>query len=323
MLILVTGGFGSVGLSIINELLLRGHNVRVLELETKKTQKNVKQYTDRIEVLWGNLLEPACLPKAVENIDVVVHLAGVLPPLTETNKELCFKVNVEGTHNLLRAIKNSKSQPPLIFASSASVMGPTQNRAPPISAYDTPNPTTNYTQSKVQVEQELKTSGLRYCICRFGAVLPTQKLADFSLIKNAFDIPLNARVEMVLDLDVAVAISNAAELMISGDSLDGKIINIAGGKANGFQRYGRDLTQAIFEVMGIGKLDENRFTKNEYFLDWLDTEESQRLLNYQNHTYEQLLDLYMKPYKKYRPFFRLFSPIIRWYLERQSPYQSN
>lgn len=113
---------------------------------------------------------------------------------------------------------------------------------------------------------------------------------------------------MVLDLDLAVAISNAVELMEKGDSLNGKILDIGGGKANGFQRYGRDLTQSIFEVMGIGKLDEKCFTTKEYFLDWMDTEESQRLLQYQNHTYEQILELYLKPYKKFRPFVKLFSP---------------
>ncbi len=323
MFILVTGGFGSVGLSIVNELLQRGHRVRVMELDSKKTRKYAEQYGNSIEVLWGNLLDPTSLHKAVMDVDVIVHLAGILPPLTEENKELCFKVNVGGTRNLLDAIKTRANPPPIVFASSASVMGPTQSRTPPISAYEPTNPTTNYTHSKVQVEQDLKNSGLSYCICRFGAVLSTQKSADTSLIKNAFDIPLDARVEMILDLDVAVAIANAVELMGKGDVLNGKILNIAGGKANGFQRYGRDLTQAIFEVMGIGKLDEKRFTTNEYFIDWLDTEESQRLLKYQNHTYQQMLDLSIKPYKKFRPLIKLFSPFIRWFLERQSPYHTN
>ena len=321
MFILVTGGFGQVGLSIVNELLQRGHRVRVMELATKKTQKVAKEYADKVEVLWGNVLDPASLQKAVVDVDAVVHLAGILPPLSETNKELCFKVNVGGTHNLIEAIKTRADPAPILFASSASVMGPTQSRTPPISAYDPPNPTTNYTHSKVQVEQDLKSSGLAYCICRFGAVIPTLSTADRSLMKNAFDIPLNDRVEMVLDLDLAVAVANAVELMVKGDSLNKKILNIGGGKANGMQRYGRDLTQAMFEAMGIGELDEKCFTTKEYFIDWMDTEESQRLLQYQNHTYEQLVELSLKPYKKIRPFMRLFSPFIRRYFEGQSPYR--
>lgn len=321
MYILVTGGFGSVGLSIVNELLQRGHRVRVLELASKKTRTYAKQYATKIEILWGDLLDFSSLQKAVSDVDVIIHLAGILPPLTEANKDLCFKVNVEGTRNLIQAIKTGASQPPILFASSASVMGPTQSRTPPINAYTAPNPTTNYTHSKVQVEQDLKSSGLSYCICRFGAVLPTQKDADLSLMKNAFDIPLDARAEMVLDLDVAAAISNAVELMEKGDLLHGKILNIGGGKANGFQIYGRDLTQSTFEAMGIGRLNETCFTKEEYFLDWMDTEESQGLLQFQNHTYEQFLAIYFKRYKKFKPFMRLFNPLIRKFLESQSPYR--
>ena len=61
---------------------------------------------------------------------------------------------------------------------------------------------------------------------------------------------------MILDLDLAVAISNAVELMGKGNSLNGKILNIGRGKVNEFQSYGGDLTQSIFKVMGIGKLNE-------------------------------------------------------------------
>jgi len=72
--------------------------------------------------------------------------------------------------------------------------------------------------------------------------------------------------------------------------------------------------------MGIEKFNETYFTKEEYFLDWMDSEESQRLLQFQNHSYEQLLESYLKRYKKFKPFMRLFNPIIRKFLEAQSPY---
>ena len=119
----------------------------------------------------GDLLNPSSLQKVVSDVDVIVHLAGIVPPLTEVNRDLCFKVNIEGTRNLIQAMKTRASPPPILFASSASVMGPTQSCTPPINAYDIPNPTTNYTHSKVKAEQDLKSSGLSYCICRFGAVL--------------------------------------------------------------------------------------------------------------------------------------------------------
>ena len=71
MFVLVTGGFCQVGLSIVNEFLQRGHRVRVMELATKKTQKAAAQYADKVEVLWGNILDPASLQKAVLNVDAM------------------------------------------------------------------------------------------------------------------------------------------------------------------------------------------------------------------------------------------------------------
>ena len=73
--------------------------------------------------------------------------------------------------------------------------------------------------------------------------------------------------------------------------------------------------------MGVGRMDSELFTKDDYFLDWMDTEESQTLLKFQNHTFSESMEIFVAPYKKYRPLIRLFSPVIRKWLEGQSPHQ--
>ncbi|MEX2680002.1 MAG: NAD-dependent epimerase/dehydratase family protein [Candidatus Sigynarchaeota archaeon] len=323
MRVLITGGFGNVGMSVVRELLAQGHEVVVFELDTKKNQKISKKFKDKITVIWGDLLNGESLALALVNIDVVIHLAAIIPPLSEENEALCFKVNVRGTETLLSRINALSKKPGLVFTSSVSVMGPTQSRPPPISPYDPPNPTTNYTRSKVDAERIIATSGVRYCICRLGAVLSSQASLNPSLIKEAFNINLAGRVEIVLDLDVATALRRAAELMVEGDAVLGKVLNIGGGKEKGFQRYGRDLTNGLFEKMGIGAIDERCFTKADYFIDWMDTTESQALLSFQNHSYDEAISAYMKQMKLLRPFIRLFAPLIRRRLERQSPWFSS
>jgi len=104
--------------------------------------------------------------------------------------------------------------------------------------------------------------------------------------------------------------------------VNGKVLNIGGGRKNGFQRHGRDLTIELFKKIGIGALDERCFTKKEYFIDWMDTDESQALLSFQNHSYEDAVALYIKPLKPFRPFIRLMSPLIRRKMEQQSPWVS-
>jgi nucleoside-diphosphate-sugar epimerase len=243
----------------------------------------------------------------------------MIPPISETNKELCQKVNVEGTKNLLKEIQLNTKKPPIIYASSATVMGPTQDQKPPISPYAIPNPKNNYTKTKVDAEKLLQESDVPYCICRFSAVLSTFVKVNLNGMKEAFEMPLDNRVEMVLDLDLAVAIVNAAELMIKGNTLNGKILNIGGGKD--FQRYARNLTQDLFEIMGIGKVDENCFSTKDYFLDWMDTEESQMLLQFQNHSFDEAMKIFLRPYKKLRPIIRLVSPLIRKFFQNQSLYR--
>jgi nucleoside-diphosphate-sugar epimerase len=320
MQVLLTGGFGNVGLGIIHELLNRSHKIRVFELRNKKTEKQAKKFGNSIEVFWGNLLDPNSIRNALEGIDVVIHLGGIIPPLSEANPKFCEKVNVGGTKNVAEEIRKSQKKPPLIFASSASVMGPTQNQKPPISPYAEPNPQSNYTRSKVEAEEELKKLDIVYCICRFGAVLSTLMRGDFNTMVEAFEMPLDNRVEMVLDLDLAVAIVNAAELLVNGEKLTGKIFNIGGGKE--FQQYARNLTQDLFALMGIGRLDERCFATKDYYIDWLDTEESQKLLKYQNHSFSDAIDIFMKRYRKMRPIIRLISPILRRWMEKKSPYRT-
>lgn len=320
MRVLITGSFGNVGIAVMKEFLSRNHEVTVFELKTKKTEKIAKQYAKDITMAWGNILEPESIKKAIQEKDVVIHLVGLIPPMSEENRDLCFKLNVQGTVNVLQTIKETGNRARLIFTSSASVMGPTQEKQPPICPYDPPVPTSNYTESKIEAEQAIAKSGVTYCICRLGAVLSSQAKVDIGIARNAFDMNLNNRLEAVLDLDVATAIANAAELLVHGDEIHGKILNIGGGKENGFQIRGRDMSLSIFERMGMGTLNEECFNKGNYFLDWMDTGESQKLLQFQNHTFDEGMRIFLAPYKKFKPFIRLFAPLLRRWLEKKSPY---
>lgn len=319
--VLITGAFGNVGIAILKEFLNRNHNVSIFELESKRTKKVAKKVKEEVNLVWGNILDQDSVTRAVEDMDVVVHLVGLIPPTSEENKELCFKLNVDGTKNVLAAITETGNRARLIFTSSASVMGPTQEKTPPINPYDTPVPTSNYTASKIKAEEAIMASGVKYCICRLGAVLSSQARINMSIAREAFNINLDNRLESVLDLDVATAIANAAELLIDGDEVDGKILNLGGGKENGFQIHGREMSISLFERMGIGSLDPDLFSKEDYFLDWMDTQESQSLLHFQNHTYEEAMEIYLAPFKKYKPFIKIFGFFIRRWLEKQSPHR--
>jgi uncharacterized protein YbjT (DUF2867 family) len=75
MKILVTGGTGNVGGSVVKELLKRGANVRVLVREQPEEGK----LPAGIEVALGDLLDPVSVRKALDEVDKLYLLNAVSP----------------------------------------------------------------------------------------------------------------------------------------------------------------------------------------------------------------------------------------------------
>lgn len=75
MKILVTGGTGTVGSKVIEELLKRGANVRALV----RSREASKKVPDGVETVMGDLLDPVSVRKALENVDKLYLLNAVAP----------------------------------------------------------------------------------------------------------------------------------------------------------------------------------------------------------------------------------------------------
>ncbi len=88
---LVTGGSGFIGSSLIRELAERGYEVRAL---LRKTSDTSHLEGIRYERADGDLSNVASLKKAVDGVDIVFHLAGVV---RAPNRDGFFKHNAEGT----------------------------------------------------------------------------------------------------------------------------------------------------------------------------------------------------------------------------------
>lgn len=324
MNILVTGGFGNIGVVVVDECLRRGHKVSVFEVQNRRTEKLARKYNKRnVQVLFGDLRKAEDIPRAVVGQDIVLHLAAILPPVSDAHPNLCEAVNVGGTANLIDALQTSTTKAALVLVSSASVMGPTQKRTPPIRPDDPLLPMDTYSRSKIKAEALVTASGLQYCILRLAAVLPTvlNYSSLLAMIKLIFDMPLDARCELVVDLDVAYALASAAENLLGSAEIVGKRGFIAGGKAQGCQMRTRDLVGMLFRPIGLRIPDESLFSPelDSYYLDWYATEETQSILRYQRHSVEQWQAIIMKKIRYVRPFVYLFrAGIIKW-IEKQSP----
>lgn len=314
MNVLLTGAFGNIGTSTLEELLRRGHNVRCFDVGTKTNEKVARRFAGRAEVVWGDLRDLEGVAKAAEGQDAVVHLAFVIPKLSvtgmssEDNPEWSRSINVGGTENLIRALQAQPQPAKLLFASSLHIYGRTQNQSPPRRVSDPPQPIEHYARHKVECEQLVKGSGLAWAIFRLGAALPVRLVLD----PGMFDVPLDNRIEFVHTQDVAMAIANALET----DEVWGRTWLIGGGPR--CQLRQRQLVQGVLEAVGVGMLPDEAFTQVPFPVDWLDTAESQKVLHFQRHTLQDYIRNVRQALGLRRAFVRLFRPFIRWWLLSKS-----
>ncbi len=315
MRVLLTGAFGNVGSSALDELLERGHQVRCFDVATRANIKKAKEIKGKSEVFWGDLRHLDDVTAAVKDQDVVVHLAFVIPTLSatgvssEADPEWARTINVGGTKHLLEAIKAQPTPPKMLFSSSLHIYGRTNDQPPPRKISDPLQPIEHYAKHKVECEQMIRESGLTWAIFRLGAALPVRLVID----PGMFDVPLDNRIEFVHTRDVGLAIANALE----DDRVWDKIWHIGGGAR--CQLYQREIVEGVLDAVGIGMLPEEAFTSVPFPTDWLDTTESQEVLNFQRHTLQDYIDEVVSMLGLKRHLIRLFRPLIRAWLLRKSP----
>jgi UDP-glucose 4-epimerase len=160
MKILVTGGSGSVGKYIVDELLTRHHSVGVLDVIAPKQQAVLFHKVD--------ILQLADVLSAVKGYDAIIHSAGIPHPL-EDSAERVFRVNVNGTFNILEAAAQHGIKK-VVFTSSESTLGfafMTNRMTPEYIPIDEAHPTRpqdTYGLSKIMCEQLCRTYSAKYGI---------------------------------------------------------------------------------------------------------------------------------------------------------------
>ncbi len=306
MRVLVTGGAGRLGTNVCKIFLKDGFQVRVFDLDNERNRKSVKELGRKAEILWGDITQPDSVRKALEKVDVVVHMAGILPPVAYEKPELARQVNVGGTKTIVDLIKEKGSHIPLVFTSSVAVFGPTPNATDPLSAdKNDPNPRGAYGETKAEAEGLIKESGIDYLILRLTAVM--YFTFDVSDIKRMFSIPLNNRIEFCHPDDLALAVLNAVK---NFDSIKGSTLVVSGGPDQ--RMLYQDMVGSILDIMRLPLPPAHKFTQEPYYLDWYDTSKSQEVLKFQRRSFAH----YLKDYSSglTRRYSSLFLPFMRYFV---------
>jgi len=147
--VLVTGGTGFVGSHLTELLLKNGYSVVCLV----RDPKNRRWLSGlNVETMTGDCLLPDTLPRAVRDVSLVVHAAG----LTKAKRAgEYYEVNQVGTRNIVEAcLRHNPGLEQLVFISSQAAAGPSLD-GNPVTAQDVPHPVSDYGKSKLFAEQEV------------------------------------------------------------------------------------------------------------------------------------------------------------------------
>ena len=150
---LVTGGAGFIGSHLSEELLLRGHSVRVADSLVTGKRSNL-DHLPAVEFMEGDLADLEFARRAAEGVDFVLHQAA-LPSVPRSVKDpiTSNRANVDATLNVLVAARDAGVRR-LIFAGSSSAYG---NTATLPKHEEMPNsPLSPYALQKVVGEQYLQ-----------------------------------------------------------------------------------------------------------------------------------------------------------------------
>ena len=222
--ILVTGAAGSVGLQVLRFLLSEGkYEITVLELKNKHVYKRLKKFRKRINIVYGDVNDENLIDALVKDHDVVIHLAGVLPPFANVREELAYEIDYKGTANIVNSIKDYNPNCFLLYASSTSVYGVQDNYEDITTKSKCNVPLGDYySMNKLKAEEFIQENIKNYSIFRIAYVLSNPK--NESLIYN---VNKNSIVETISSEDAGYAFVRAIDLKTK---VNKRIFNLSGGE---------------------------------------------------------------------------------------------
>lgn len=316
MNILLTGAFGNIGFQTLQELLRQNHTVRCFDRRTPATERIARLAGGKAEILWGDMRQPADLARAVEGQEVILHLAYVIPPAVAKDPAGAYAVNVEGTASLLEIARRQPVPPRVLFTSSFDVFGQTQEKEPPRTVDEPVQATDEYSKQKIACEELVRASGLEWAIFRFCDVPPLPPQKSLAPQPIMFDIPLETRLECAHSSDIALALVNGLRSPIWGQTW------LIGGGPTCQVRY-RDYLETMLNAVGVGPLPASAFTTQPYCTDWLDSRASQELLQYQRHSFADIMretTAAADPGPVVRFLMPILRPFVRRAILKMSPY---
>jgi nucleoside-diphosphate-sugar epimerase len=320
--VLITGAFGLVGPETVRRFAADGW--RVIATAHRKADEVLPPGA---QIRWADLTDPAQVEALVSQVspDVIVHLAAVIPPLVYRDAKLSRKVNVDATAALVYAAERQPNPPRFVHASSASVYGSRNpHRHAERVGVDSPlRPSELYGGHKLEAEKLVRSSKLDWVVLRLGGVLsvdPTEMPFSTEIVYFGSAIPSDCRVHCIDTRDVATAFTAAAQRDVVGE-----ILLIAGDDSlllrQGEIGSAMAAAQGMVGLLPTGRPGDPNNDDNWYLNDWMDVARAQQLLEFQHHSWPDMLaEIRARAGWKRYPM-RVVAPLARQFAKRHAAYR--
>jgi len=287
--VLVTGGAGFIGSSLVRQLLNANYHVTVLDDLSTGLKENLPK-NNKLKLIEGDIRVSSIVSKIIRSHPYVIHLAAqAFIPFSYQMPLQVAEVNAIGSINILKACKDSKVKR-LVHISSSEVYG--SAKYVPMDEKHPLQPYSTYSVAKVAADLWAQTfhweHKLPVVILRpFNTFGPRESLPYFipEMIRQCIKEPIIkvGNLKTSRDFTYIEDTTNAMIKALETPNIEGEIINIGTSKTHKM----KDILTLIKKETGAEKkqvvLDKNRLrprdvetlvtdnTKARKILDWKPT----------------------------------------------------
>lgn len=204
MNILITGGAGYIGYSLINALAKQSTEIENIVIYDNLSKSNYAIFSGKqcnalnTRFIRADILDNRSLDNALRDIDTVVHLAArVDTPNTDADAHSFDQINNWGSAQLATAIEQVSSVSRVVFLSSTAIYGEVEAPADESTA---PRPSSVYGTSKLRAESHFErlANKIPVCIIRSGNVYGYNPAVRYNSVINkmVFDAQFQSRIHI-------------------------------------------------------------------------------------------------------------------------------
>lgn len=265
-LYLVTGAAGFIGSNLVHALLAHGQRVRGIDNFATGRKENLEGASG-LELMEGDITDPATMRTAMRDVEFVLHQAAI-PSVPRSIEEpvRSHEANATGTLRVLEAARSAGSVRRVVYASSSSAYGDTEEL--PKHEQMRPQPRSPYAVSKLAGEHYCQVYTLAYglaCVSlryfnvfgprqdpnsRYAAVIPK----FIRQLREGTRPQIYGDGQQTRDFTYIDNVVAANLLACKAEDVAGEVFNIAGGA----QTTLLDLVQQIAELLRVDITPELR-----------------------------------------------------------------